>query len=260
MLKWTSGSVTDKTATDPGMDMTKSKNTAHKTTTAAMGHLLQVCTCGWTKMTSFRVLRTQQGKKGCLREQRQGSRIDQYFLWSNQSSQSIEVQWPDKNQSLQTISTPGTEEVTSTEMMVEEPTQRQRLSTVNHDLTIFLEQQVATAERKLEVMGDIIYQYGEQGFGVHERRNNKTTPAPIKSKSEREGNWERRPLIQLEMALHYSMGTSNPGWQPYKEQRSWGNSVRGKNIQEHGCIETPSSSLTTSSQKKKIEHLENIWK
>ncbi|ROL42750.1 hypothetical protein DPX16_8667 [Anabarilius grahami] len=86
------GSMTDNMVTDPGMDMTTSKNKAHETTTAAAGHSLQVCTCGWVKITSFRGLRTHQGRRGCLREQRQGPRIDQYFLRSKQSSQSIEAQ------------------------------------------------------------------------------------------------------------------------------------------------------------------------
>ncbi len=90
------GSMTDSMVTDPGTDMTTSKNTAHETTTAAAGHSLQVCTCGWAKITSFRGLRTHQGKRGCLREQRQWPRIDQYFLRSNQSNQSIEARRRDK--------------------------------------------------------------------------------------------------------------------------------------------------------------------
>ncbi len=204
------GSMTDSMVTDPGTDMTTSKNTAHETTAAA-GHSLQVCTCGWAKITSFRGLRTHQGKRGCLREQRQWPCIDQYFLRSNQSNQSIEARRRDKNQSSQSISTIVTEEGnTSTEMPVEEPTQPQRppkegkikghrLSVkwpkavekreweiVNNDLTKILERQVGTAEKKLERMGDIIYHYGEERFGVNTRRSGKVTPAPAKSRRQQE--------------------------------------------------------------------------
>ncbi|KAL6475304.1 hypothetical protein MHYP_G00163440 [Metynnis hypsauchen] len=189
--------------------MTTSKNKAHEATTAAAGHSLQVCTCGWVKITSFRGLRTHQGKKGCLREQRRGPRIDQYFLRSKQSNQSIEAQRRDKNQSSQSISTPVTEENTSTEMLVEEPTQPQRppkegkikghrpgvkwpkavekreWESVNNDLTKLLEQQVGTADKKLERMGDI-YHYREEHFGVNIRRSDKVTPTPAKSRRQQE--------------------------------------------------------------------------
>lgn len=114
------GSMTDDTTTDPGMDMTTSKNTAHEMITTAKGLSLQVCFCGWVKVTSFRWLR-----RGCLREQRQGLRVDQYLLRSNQSSQSIEAQRPEKCQSSQSISTLVTED-TGAEMLREEPTQVQR--------------------------------------------------------------------------------------------------------------------------------------
>ncbi len=73
------GLMTDSMVTDPGADMTTRKNTAHETTTTAARHSLQVWICGWAKTTSFRRLRTHQGKRGCLREQRQWPRIDQYF-------------------------------------------------------------------------------------------------------------------------------------------------------------------------------------
>lgn len=203
--------MTDKLDTDPGTDTTTSKNSVHETTTAVAGHSLQVCTCGWAKITSFRGLRTHQGKRGCLREQRQEPRIDQYFLRSNQSNQSIEAQRRGKNQSSQSISTPVTEEDnTITEMSVEEPTQPQRppkeekikgqrprvkwpkavekreWETVNTDLTKILQQQVGTAEKKLERLGNIIYYYGEKRFGVNIRRSNKVTSVPAKSRRQQE--------------------------------------------------------------------------
>ncbi|TKS68811.1 putative ATP-dependent RNA helicase DDX5 [Collichthys lucidus] len=98
----------DNTATDPGTNTTMSKNTAHETTAA--GHSLQVCTCGWAKVTSVTGLKIHQGKKRCLGKQSQGPRIDRYFLRSNTSNQSSEAQRRDKNQSSQSISTPVTEE------------------------------------------------------------------------------------------------------------------------------------------------------
>lgn len=54
---------------------------------------------------------------------------------------------------------------------------------VNGDLTKILEQQVGTAEKKLERMGDIIYHYGEKRFGVIEvERQNQHQPNPGGSK------------------------------------------------------------------------------
>ena len=201
------GSTTDHTATDPGTETTTSRNTAHETTITAAGHTLQVCSCGWERVTSARGLRIHQGRKRCLGEQRQGPRIDQYFLRSSQSNQSNEAQRRDANQSSQSISTPVTEEDnTSTEMPVDELTQPQRplkeekikghrpsvkwpkavekreWETFNNDLTKILEQQVRTAEKKLERMGHIIYHYGEERFGVNKRRSGKTPPAPAKSR------------------------------------------------------------------------------
>lgn len=204
------GSMTDNTATDLGMERTTSMNKSHEATTAAAGHTLQVCTCGWTKITSFRGLRTHQGKKGCLREKRPGPCIDLYFLRSNQASQSGEAQRPDTNHSSQSISTPVTEEDTSIERLVEEPAQPQgppmerkikghkprvkwpkaaekrEWETVNQDLANILRQQVGTAEKKLDNIGDLIYQYGVERFGVKERSSHKETPAPVKSRRQQE--------------------------------------------------------------------------
>jgi len=45
---------------------------------------------------------------------------------------------------------------------------------------------VGTAEKKLERMGDIIYHYGEERFGVNTRRSDKATPAPAKSRRQQE--------------------------------------------------------------------------
>ena len=115
-----------------------------------------------------------------------------------------------KTKASQSINTPVTEEEnTSTEMLVEEPTQPQRppkerkikghrpsvkwpkavekreWETVNNDLTKILEQLVGTAEKKLESMGDIIYRY-EERFGANARRSDKATPPPAKSRRQQE--------------------------------------------------------------------------
>ena len=146
-----------------------------------------------------------------MREQRQGPRIDRYFLRGNQSNQSSEAQRRDANQSSQSISTPAPEEGnTGTEMSVEEPTQPQippmerkmeghkpsvkwpksvdkkEWETINRDLTQILEQLTGTAERKLERMGDVIYNYGEERFGVKKGRGGKKLPVPAKSRRQQE--------------------------------------------------------------------------
>ena len=64
--------------------------------------------------------------------------------------------------------------------------EKREWETINNDLTKILEQQVGTAEKKLERMGDIIYHYGEERFGVNERRSGKTPPAPAKSRRQQE--------------------------------------------------------------------------
>ncbi|XP_061105463.1 olfactory receptor 1F1-like [Conger conger] len=64
--------------------------------------------------------------------------------------------------------------------------EKREWETVNNDLTKILEQQVGTAEKKLERMGDIIYHYGEEHFGVNIRRSDKATPAPAKSRRQQE--------------------------------------------------------------------------
>ncbi|KAE8299863.1 hypothetical protein D5F01_LYC02281 [Larimichthys crocea] len=99
-----------------GPETTTSKvSTVQENTTAtssslatAADHKLQICSCGWRKITSFRGLRIHQGKKRCLSEKSQGPRID-YFL-QKESNQSNEVHQLDENHSLESISTPVMEE------------------------------------------------------------------------------------------------------------------------------------------------------
>lgn len=110
---------------DIGPETTLSKSimqesaTAIVTATAATaGHKLQICACGWRKVTSQLGLRIHQGKKRCLREERQRPCID-YFLRKG-SNQLNEAQQPDANHSLQCISTTVMEQVNSS--TVQHPT------------------------------------------------------------------------------------------------------------------------------------------
>ena len=101
-------SQADYTVTDYGTDMTMSwirTKTIENSTMSRMnasiedsggaieGKKLQICSCGWQKVTTVKGLRIHQGRKKCLVEGVRVGRIDQYFLRS-QSSQSVEVQRP----------------------------------------------------------------------------------------------------------------------------------------------------------------------
>lgn len=196
-------SSADMTVIDPGPETTMSKNITQESATtivtataATAGHKLQICACDWRKVTSQLGLRIHQGKKRCLREERQRPRID-YFLRKG-SNQSNEAQQPDTNHSLQCISTTVMEELNSSTVMttVMEPTQpprpaaEKRLAghrlhvkwpgakdkklweSINADLTLTLKLR-GTVEKKLEQMGDIIYQYGAERFGVQEGKGGK---------------------------------------------------------------------------------------
>lgn len=62
---------------------------------------------------------------------------------------------------------------------------KQEWETVNRDLTQILAQQVGTAVEKLERMGDIIYNYREDRFGVSKRRSAASESSPGGSKRSR---------------------------------------------------------------------------
>lgn len=126
------------------------------------------------------------------------------------ATQISEAQRQEKKQSLQSISASEDEEESRTRMLVEEPIQSQRpprektldhrprlkgwpkavekqeWETVNNDLTKILEQQVGTATVKLESMGDIIYHYGVELFGVQQKRSGETTTVQAKSRRQQE--------------------------------------------------------------------------
>ncbi len=190
-------SLTDYTATNPRTDKTTRKEITAQTATSNTEKALQICPCGWKKITSVKGLKIHQGKKRCLVEGELGTRIDHYFLRSN-SSQSSEVQRLESNQSSQDISPPVSEEgCTSTEKGYDdgvEPTQQQRPArerrqqqskprvnwpgaaekakwkTINEDLSSILENIKGTVEKKLDKMADIIYTYGAEKYGLLEKR------------------------------------------------------------------------------------------
>lgn len=181
-------------------------------TSAATGHKLQRCVCGWSKVTSYLGLRIHQGKKGCAREEPQRPRID-YFL-RNGSSQSDEAQQRDANHSVQCINTSTAQNVTSnTETAVVSPipstqparppaerkmagrksqvkwpgaAERKLWEAVNTDLAKSLEQLKGTAEKKLESMGNLIYQYGVERFGVKEHKSRDQVPVVVTSRRQQE--------------------------------------------------------------------------
>jgi len=49
------------------------------------GNKLQVCPCGWQKITSVRGLKMHQGRKRCVVKEGQCGCIDKYFLRSQSS-------------------------------------------------------------------------------------------------------------------------------------------------------------------------------
>lgn len=196
-------SVTDYTATDLGTDKTKRKEIAAQTTNNEADKSLQICSCGWKKITSIKGLKIHQGRKRCLIEGELGPRIDHYFLRSN-SSQSSEVQRLESNQSSQDISPPVSEVFhSSTEKGLEDggepsqpgrPAREKRLQqnkpkvnwpgnaekakwkTINVDLSSILENMKGTVEKKLDKMADIIYNYGAEKCGLLEKRQKARGP------------------------------------------------------------------------------------
>ncbi|KAI5086482.1 hypothetical protein C0J45_23354, partial [Silurus meridionalis] len=152
-------------------------------------------------------LKIHQGKKGCLKRGQQGRRIDSYFLRSR-PSQSTEVQQQDTHHSLQDINTPapdeeqqgtrGQPEPNPSRPTAEKKTQGRRplvkwpkacnktmWKEANTDLCNMLEAIRGTALKKLERMGDLIYAYGVEQFGVVEDK--RATPSiPTKSRRQTE--------------------------------------------------------------------------
>lgn len=101
--------------------------------------------------------------------------------------------------------------------------------TVNNDLIKILEQQVGTAEKKLERIGDIIYHYGEERFGVNIRRSDKAIPTKSRRQEEIERlvrerrqlreQWKKASDAERE-GLMLLQGDIKCRLQPYEEQRT----------------------------------------
>lgn len=62
---------------------------------------------------------------------------------------------------------------------------KQEWATINADLTNILGRLRGTVDKKLEKMGDLIYSYGAERFGLKQPRK-KETPTPPKSRRQRE--------------------------------------------------------------------------
>ena len=214
-------SSVDNTVTDPGTEQTTRKMISTSLDSRAGAKIkLQTCSCGWTKVTTSAGLKIHQGRKKCLKEVGRVTRIDHYFLRSK-SSQSSEVQQRDENQSLPDITNPIPEEdVELYEAETNQPSyqpaiekaegrkpsvkwpgscEKKEWEKINQDLSSLLEQLKGTAIRKLERMGDLIYNYGAQHFGVGGKKE-KTLPTPKRSRRQQEIDClikDRRQLKKL---------------------------------------------------------------
>ena len=202
------GSSADNPVTNTGTETTtRLMISIPEAPTATAGQTLQNCVCGWTKVTSTHGLKIHQGKKGCLKKGQQGSRIDSYFLRSR-PSQSTEVQQQDTHHSLQDINTPVPEEEeqgtgeqpesNTSRPPAEKKIQGRRPTVkwpkscdktlweeVNTDLCNILEGIRGSTMKKLERMGNLIYAYGAERFGVAEGKR-PTPPVPTKSRRQAE--------------------------------------------------------------------------
>ncbi|KAL6468443.1 hypothetical protein MHYP_G00241200 [Metynnis hypsauchen] len=211
------------TSKDSTVQEDTSATSASFVTTA--DHKLQTCSCGWRKVTSFQGLRIHQGKKRCLSKESQGPRIDLFLR--KKSNQSNEVHQLDENHSLESISTPVREEENqSIELAVEETSAAESTQTprpaverrlpgyklrvkwpgaaekklwemVNDDLCRSLEQLRGTAEKKLENMGNIIYEYGAEHFGVLQPKVARQAPSPPVSRRQQKIKCLVQELRQL---------------------------------------------------------------
>ncbi|KAK0148023.1 hypothetical protein N1851_012272 [Merluccius polli] len=174
--------------------MTTQKNsTAIDGLAALAGHKLQSCICGWSKITSEKGLKIHQGRKKCLKELTKGPRIDHYFL-RGRANQSDEAQWQETHHSPQGISTPDEAQPSTAPPtdMSPDPIQPQpakkEWGTIDIDLVHLLGGLKGGVERKLEKIGDIIYSYGTERFGVKHKdlSTQKEPSARLKSRRQQE--------------------------------------------------------------------------
>ncbi len=166
---------------------------------SAAGKELQVCSCGWSKVTSGLGLKIHQERMKCLKEASPGPRIDQYLL-RERSSKASEAQRQDLTRSPPSISTPEAERNSSTASENLEPSQLQpaleknirghrpqvkwpkssskkEWATIDTDLSNILDELRGTVVKKLERMGDLIYSYGTERFGTKHPRKTETSSA-----------------------------------------------------------------------------------
>ena len=149
-----------------------------------------------------------------MKEVGQGLCIDCYLLRSK-LNQSSEVQQQEKNQSLQDINPPISEEeesstaeplepslhqlATETKILGRKPLikwpkscEKKMWDSINTDISKLLEQLRGTAIKKLEKMGEMIYSYGAEHFGITEEMK-KLSSIPTKSRRQQEmRDWSRR--------------------------------------------------------------------
>ena len=178
------------------------------------GRKLQSCICGWKKVTSERGLKIHQGRRKCLSKPSVGPRIDHYFL-RGRANQSSEAQWQETHHSPQGIRTPD-EAQSSTDLpmdMSPEPIQPQTAverkmdgrkpqvlwpkscqkkewETIDADLFHLLEGLKGCVNRKLDRIGEIIYSYGAERFGV-KSGNHRTQKEPAHLMSRRQKEIQR---------------------------------------------------------------------
>lgn len=211
-------SLTDHTVVDFGTKTTMTPmmiSMASDGGTALSGHKLQSCICGWKKITSEKGLKIHQGRMKCLKELTNGPRVDHYFL-RGRANQSIEAQWQETHHSPQGIRTPDEAQPGTAPLMDASPDpsqpqsaverkmdgqksqilwpksfQKKEWGTVDSDLVHLLGGLKGGVERKLDKMGEIIYSYGAERFGV-KSKNLSTQKKPSGCiKSRRQQDMER---------------------------------------------------------------------
>ncbi len=84
-------------------------------------------------------------------------------------------------------------------------TDRKEWEKINNDLIKVLEQQVGTAQKKLERMGDIIYCYGKEHFGVCKGKSKKSVVIPTESRRQQEMKRLIRERRQLKKQMEESL-------------------------------------------------------
>lgn len=205
-------SLTDHTAVDLGMKMTMIPmiSMASDGGTALQGHKLQSCICGWIKITSEKGLKIHQGRKKCLKKLTKGPHIDHYFLRCK-ADQSIEAQWlethhsPHQNPRWNSArhSSANGREPRPHSATVSSREEEGGTKVTNSVAQILPEKGMGNrrlrphpglkgdVERKLDKMGEIIYGYSAERFGVKSKNFCVYKKPSGHIKSRRQQNMER---------------------------------------------------------------------